>query len=232
MKSPAHSIISFSLLSALITVSCSETSEKATKEQIETAEEKGKKAENQYAPENGSSIQNSEVKPTDVPLPPPAPSEQKVIKFVEPKIIDEHPVDVDFSITDDVDHNVGMASNDGYELTSSHTSPNQEDEVYQIVEEMPEFPGGHEKLMSYLKENTKYPEEAKDLGIQGKVYVRFTVNKDGSISDVKVVRGVHQLLDQEAIRVVKSMPKWKPGRQNGQTVRVQMHLPIKFALGA
>jgi protein TonB len=105
-----------------------------------------------------------------------------------------------------------------------------EAEIFTVVEEQPTYPGGEEARMRYLQENIKYPEEAKELGIQGRVFVTFVVEVDGSITDVRVLRGIGGGCDQEAIRVVKGMPKWVPGKQRGVPVRVQFNLPIKFTL--
>lgn len=105
-----------------------------------------------------------------------------------------------------------------------------EEEVFMIVEEMPEFAEGEEALMKYLIESVKYPEEAKNKNIQGRVFVRFVVNKEGNIKDVKVERGVDPLLDAEAVRVVSAMPKWKPGMQRGQAVNVSFIIPITFTI--
>jgi protein TonB len=103
-------------------------------------------------------------------------------------------------------------------------------QIFTVVEEQPTYPGGDEARIKYLQDNMKYPEEAKELGVQGKVYVTFVVEVDGSISDVKVLRGIGSGCDDEAIRVVKSMPKWVPGKQRGVPVRVQFNLPINFKL--
>ena len=102
--------------------------------------------------------------------------------------------------------------------------------VFDVVEEMPSFPGGNAALMSYLNSNTKYPVVAQENGVQGRVIVSFVVERDGSISDVKVARSVDPSLDREAQRVVKSMPKWKPGKQNGSAVRVKYTVPVVFRL--
>ena len=102
--------------------------------------------------------------------------------------------------------------------------------VFDVVEEMPSFPGGSAALMSYLSSNTKYPVVAQENGVQGRVIVSFVVERDGSISDVKVARSVDPSLDREAQRVVKSMPKWKPGKQNGSAVRVKYTVPVVFRL--
>ena len=104
------------------------------------------------------------------------------------------------------------------------------DEVFVVVEKQPEFKGGMTALMSYLGENIQYPEEAHKNGIQGRVITNFVVNKDGSISEVKTVRGIDPLLDTEAVRVISEMPNWKPGMQRGQAVRVRYTLPIVFSL--
>lgn len=106
----------------------------------------------------------------------------------------------------------------------------EENKVFDIVEQQPLFPGGPAALMKYLSENTKYPVVAQENGVQGRVTVQFVVEKDGSISDVHVLRGVDPSLDKEAVRVVKSMPRWTPGKQNGITVRVNYRVPVLFRL--
>ena len=105
-----------------------------------------------------------------------------------------------------------------------------EQEIFQIVEEMPAYPGGEGKLYEYLGKNIKYPQIARESGIQGRVFVNFVVEPDGSVSNVKVLRGIGGGCDEEAIRVIKSMPKWKPGKQRGKAVRVQYTIPVVFKL--
>jgi protein TonB len=105
-----------------------------------------------------------------------------------------------------------------------------EGEVFQVVEQMPEFPGGMDKLMEYLSKNIKYPSIAQENNIQGRVIVEFVVNKDGSIVEPKVMRSVDTSLDNEAMRVIKSMPKWNPGKQRGKAVRVKFTVPVLFRL--
>ena len=105
-----------------------------------------------------------------------------------------------------------------------------EQEIFQIVEEMPAFPGGEQKLMEYVGKNIKYPQIARESGIQGRVFVGFVVEPDGSVSNVKIMRGIGGGCDEEAMRVVKSMPKWKPGKQRGKPVRVSYTLPVNFKL--
>ena len=103
-------------------------------------------------------------------------------------------------------------------------------EVYMIVDEMPEFPGGDKELYQFIADNVKYPAEAKEKGIKGRVFVNFIVEPDGSVSDIKVLRGIGGGCDEEAVRVVKSMPKFKPGIQNGEAVRVSYTVPVIFRL--
>ena len=103
-------------------------------------------------------------------------------------------------------------------------------DVYTIVEQMPEFPGGEAELIHYISKNIHYPQEAKEKGIQGRVFIGFVIEKDGSVSNVRNLRGVDSELDAEAMRVVESMPKWKPGMHNGEFVRVSYQIPIHFKL--
>jgi len=105
-----------------------------------------------------------------------------------------------------------------------------EEEIFVIVEQTPEYPGGDEARLNFLRNNIKYPQMAREAGIQGTVYVSFTVEKDGSITQVKVLRGIGGGCDEEAIRVTKMMPKWKAGKQRGKEVRVSYNMPIKFTL--
>lgn len=104
------------------------------------------------------------------------------------------------------------------------------DSIYQIVDEMPQYPGGEKAMMEYVAKNVKYPQEAKDKEIQGRVFIGFVVEKDGSIGEVKVLRGIGGGCDEEAVRVIKGMPKWKPGIQEGKPVRVSYMMPINFKL--
>ena len=107
----------------------------------------------------------------------------------------------------------------------------EEQTIFEVVEQMPEFPnGGMAGLMQYLSKNIKYPTIAQENGTQGRVTVQFVVNRDGSIVDAKVLRGVDPYLDKEAIRVISSMPKWKPGMQRGKAVRVKYTVPVMFRL--
>mgnify|MGYP002764775404 FL=1 len=108
--------------------------------------------------------------------------------------------------------------------------PEVSNKVFDVVEEMPHFPGGPAALQAFLSSNTKYPVVAQENGVQGRVIVSFVVERDGSITDVKVVRSVDPSLDREATRVVRSMPRWSPGKQNGSAVRVKYTVPVVFRL--
>ena len=134
---------------------------------------------------------------------------------------------------EDIEINAEMDQN---EVIEEYVAPEIEEEevveqeIFQIVEEMPAYPGGEAKLLDYIQKNVKYPQIAKETGIKGRVFVSFVVEPDGSVSNVKVLRGIGGGCDEEAMRVVKSMPKWKPGKQRGKAVRVSYMLPINFQL--
>ncbi len=154
---------------------------------------------------------------TPPPPPPPPPAAPEVIEIVEDEVEVE---DVEMADTEADAETVVEVFEQEEEVV--------EEEVFTIVESMPEFPGGVPKMMKFLADNTKYPPAAKANGITGKVFVNFTVGKNGKIRDIKIIRGVHDLLDKEAIRVVKAMPAWKPGKQRGKAVSVSFNLPINF----
>lgn len=118
------------------------------------------------------------------------------------------------------------------EVIAQPEPPKHEEEakVFDVVEQMPSFPGGPSALMEYLHDHVKYPVVAQENGVQGRVVVSFIVEKDGSITDVRVVRSVDPSLDREAARVVSSMPRWTPGKQNGSAVRVKYNVPVMFKL--
>jgi protein TonB len=116
------------------------------------------------------------------------------------------------------------------EDNGKRSSINKDEEVFVEVEQYPEFSGGEEARMKFLVSNIVYPKQARDSKIEGKVIVSFIVEKDGSITNVEVLRSAHPLLDAEAIRVTKLMPKWKPGKQKGKPVRCKFSMPIAFKL--
>jgi len=117
------------------------------------------------------------------------------------------------------------------EMIEATESRAADGEVFQVVEEMPEFPGGMAECMKFLGKNIKYPAEAIEKGIQGRVIVQMIIEKDGTLTNAKIARGVDPLLDQEALRVVNLSPKWIPGKQRGEAVRVKYTLPVMFKLG-
>ncbi len=115
-------------------------------------------------------------------------------------------------------------------ILASDTIYNPEDDIFTVVEDSPEFPGGSEALNKFLEKNIEYPELARQNEIQGTVYATFVVEKSGKVNHVRILRGIGGGCDEEAMRVVKLMPKWKAGKQRGKPVRVQFNLPMKFSL--
>jgi protein TonB len=171
------------------------------------------------------------------PPPPPPPPEALVekVKFTAPKVVEDTTIETGLQTQDDLANKATEAPSEEVEVEVKDEGPKVietpvQAEIFTVVEEQPGYPGGDEARIRYLQENIKYPEEAKELGIQGKVFVTFVVEVDGSITDVRVLRGIGGGCDEEAIRVVRSMPKWVPGKQRGVPVRVQFNLPIKFTL--
>lgn len=155
---------------------------------------------------------------------PPPPKVVDLLLIVEnnAEIIDELEI-IDTEVTSETAIHAAMYAN-------KPESSVDETVVFLAPEEMPEFPGGYGALLNFLGQNIKYPTIAAENGVSGRVTVNFVVNKDGSISDAKILRGVDQALDKEAIRLVCSMPKWKPGKQSGKPVRVSYSVPISFRL--
>ena len=122
------------------------------------------------------------------------------------------------------------AQNKKVKKAQTHKDTPTDDKVYEVCEQMPIFEGGDAALLKYLRENLKYPDKTKDRGVQGRLVIGFIVEKDGSLTDVKMLRPVDIDLDAEVLRLVKGMPKWIPGRHNGQRVRVRHLLPIHICL--
>ncbi len=116
------------------------------------------------------------------------------------------------------------------EAKSQNPQDDSQNEIFTVVEKMPKFPGGDEARANYLASNIKYPEAARKAGVQGTCYITFVIDKEGNTSNVKVLRGIGGGCDEEAVRVIQSMPKWEPGTQRGKAVRVQFNMPVKFAL--
>ena len=156
------------------------------------------------------------------PQPVEVPKQTTQLEIVE----DDVEVD-DIEINAEVDQTEVIEEYVPVEVEEEEVS---EQEVFTIVEEMPSYPGGDVKLYEYLGKNIKYPQIARESGIQGRVFVNFVVEPDGSVSNVKVMRGIGGGCDEEAMRVIKSMPKWKPGKQRGKAVRVTYTIPVVFKL--
>jgi protein TonB len=161
--------------------------------------------------------------------PPPPPDIPEVIEVLNVVEDDVETAEIIIDSEDDKDKEVVIRA-PVTTYTSGAYSEEDTEVVFMVVETMPGFPGGDAALLKYLQDNIKYPVIAQESGIQGRVICQFVVNRDGSIVDVEVVRGVDRSLDAEAIRVVQSMPKWMPGKQRGKAVRVKFTLPINFRL--
>ena len=158
-----------------------------------------------------------------VPPPPAAVSKAEIIEIVE----DDADIEEDIMVSPE--DNVEWVDIDNEVDIIVEEEP-EEPEVFMVVEDMPEFPGGTAALMQYLQKNIKYPAICRENNIQGRVLIQFVVNRDGSIVDPEVVRSVDPHLDKEALRVISSMPKWKPGLQRGKPVRVKFTVPVNFKL--
>jgi protein TonB len=172
-------------------------------------------------PEDIIPITKQEVKPP----PPPPPRQVTVINIVE----DNVDVDTDLEIDMEADQSTEVQD---YAPIAENRKEEEivEMEIFTVVESMPSFPGGDAARMKFLQENIKYPQMARESGIQGTVYVTFVVEPNGKVSDVRVLRGIGGGCDEEAVRVIQSMPKWEAGKQRGKAVRVQFNMPIKFTL--
>lgn len=163
----------------------------------------------------------------ETPPPPPPPEPETVLSdVIEIKENTEEVETADFSTEDDA--NKGVEIHEVVQQVEEEEP--EEQKIHVVVEKMPEFPGGNEAMNRWLAKNIKYPLIAQENNIQGRVVCQFVVNSDGKIVDVQVVRGVESSLDAEAVRVIKSMPAWTPGRQGGKNVRVKYTLPIRFKL--
>jgi protein TonB len=163
-----------------------------------------------------------EVKP---PPPPPPPKVVEVLNIVDDDVEIEDELEIEDTEADD-ETVIDVAP----VVVAEEEEEEEEAKVFFIVEDMPEFPGGELALRKYIANAIEYPVIAQENGIQGKVYVQFVVDKDGGISDARIARGVDPSLDKEALRVVNSLPKWKPGQQRGKPVRVSYTVPINFVL--
>ncbi len=164
-------------------------------------------------------LQTKEIKP---PEPPPPPQQTTVLNIVDNNVEVTNNVEID---ADENTQNVEYQKVEEEEVVDK-----QETEIFQIVEDQPDFPGGDESRMKFLQENIKYPQIANESGIEGRVILTFVVEKNGNITDIKVLKDIGGGCGEEAVRVAKIMPKWKPGKQRGKAVRVQFNMPIMFQL--
>ncbi|MDE7375041.1 MAG: energy transducer TonB [Odoribacter sp.] len=158
------------------------------------------------------------------PPPPAAPKLSDLLNIVE----DESNIDDELEIEDADDDSDNREPQNLDDFGDYGDADTGDEDIFMVVEDMPQFPGGN--VTKWISKNVKYPQLAQENGIQGKVFIKFVIEKDGSITDVQVSRGVDASLDKEAIRVIKAMPKWKPGKQRGKAVRVSYTLPINFQL--
>lgn len=166
----------------------------------------------------------TEIPPTEQPPPPPPKIQQPEIIEVpdEEEIEDEIEVDLDVEITEETTIEEAIFEEPAEEEVA--------DEIFTIVETQPVPSGGSDGFYRYVQKNLKYPHQARRMGIEGKVFVQFVVQKDGTINQVKILRGIGAGCDEEAIRVIKISPKWTPGKQRGKAVNVRMVLPITFRM--
>lgn len=155
------------------------------------------------------------------PPPPPEPSQELIIVDDDVDIEEEFTIDVEATATTEIQEFTPVVVEE---------EEVEEDVIFTVVEDQPQFPGGEEARRRYLEENLRYPTMAREAGIQGTVFLTFVVEPDGSISDVRVLRGIGGGCDEAAVRAVENMPRWEPGRQRGQPVRVQFNMPVRFIL--
>lgn len=158
-----------------------------------------------------------------VPPPPAAVTKAEIIEIVEDD------ADIEEDIMASTEDNVEWVDIDDYDVVTVEPEP-EEEEIFMVVEDQPEFPGGTAALLEYLRKNIKYPAICRENNIQGRVLVTFIVNKDGAIVEPEVVKSVNPSLDKEALRVISQMPNWKPGSQRGKPVRVKYTVPVNFRL--
>jgi len=164
-----------------------------------------------------------EITQHEKPPPPPKPPQQTtIIEIVEDDVEIEDEIEIDV----EDDQETEMIDYEPIEEDDEE----EEAQIFTVVESMPGFPGGEAARIRYLNENIKYPQMARESGIQGRVFVTFVVEKNGEVTDVRVLRGIGGGCDEEAVRVIKNMPNWNAGKQRGKPVRVQFNMPILFKL--
>jgi len=159
----------------------------------------------------------------ELPPPPPPPLATELI-------IVEDDVEIEEEFIIDVEASAATEVREFARIEVAQEEEIAEEQIFVVVEEAPSFPGGEEARLRFLSDNIRYPQMAREAGIQGSVFITFVVERDGSVTDVRITRGIGGGTDEEAIRVVRKMPRWTPGRQRGQPVRVQFTMPIRFVL--
>lgn len=173
--------------------------------------------------------------PPDVRIPPPV---KTIIKFLPPKVTEKEVVEEEEmpTIEEIKENETGAVAVEGTgEVVFDEPAPvvaeeSDDDKLFIAVEQSAEFPGGMEAMYKFLNKNQKYPAAARRMGVEGKVFVKFIVDREGAISNIEIMKGINADLDKEAIRLIKMMPPWKPGKQNGRAVKSQFVLPINFKL--
>lgn len=169
-------------------------------------------------PEEIIPITEQKVKP-----PPPKPPPQvTIINVVEDDVEVEDDIEIDIEFDEDEAMEEFEFVVEDEEIEEQH--------IFLVVENMPEFPGGEAAMYKFIGKNIEYPRMAKESGISGRVFITFVVERDGSVTDVQILRGIGGGCDEEAVRVIRKMPRWSPGKQRGKPVRVQYRMPIKFTL--
>jgi periplasmic protein TonB len=178
-------------------------------------------------------IMPNQPPPPRLEIPPPV----KTLKYVAPKVTTKEVVEEEVPTIEEIKKTeISTETTEGPETVvfeepvKEVVDNGNDDQIYTVVEQQPEFPGGTEAMMKFIQRNMKYPPSARRMGTEGRVFIGFVVNNDGKIQDIQTVKGISTDCDNEAKRVVAMMPNWKPGKQNGRAVRVRFVLPVNFKL--
>lgn len=173
--------------------------------------------------------QTIDIPITEMPPPPPPVIQQpEIVEVPDEEEIEEELVNLDTEITPET---VVVPPAPPATITTPPVEEEETNTIFDVVESQPAPVGGYEAFYKYIGKNIKYPEQARRMGIEGKVFVQFVIDKDGSITDVQVLKGIGSGCNEEAVRVIQNAPKWTPGKQRGRPVRVRMSVPITFRLG-
>jgi protein TonB len=219
--------IALTLSSSLLFVSCTNKSTPITRNVHST-----EKKQNNHDVASLMNNSNSTSTVTEKTATPLQTRFEKPVIFTPPTIFDEEPPIMEVQVNDvnytTIDGDRGYEKDEVATSDSNLSVTEQAEQIYQIVDVQPEFPGGYQKLKEYIATNTVYPNNLEDEQLVGKIYLRFVIEKDGSVSNVTILRGMHPLMDKEAIRVIKSMPNWNPARINGE--KVASYFTIPFAV--